>query len=141
MNRDITIKRFGLGIAAVALVASMGACAGMAQVMSGKSGMTYYTFDKDTPHSGKSACYGMCATNWPPVSASEANGHDFGSITRNDGSHQLTYDGRPLYYFIGDKKPGDRKGDGLKGVWHVVSESEEYEMNTGSSGNGGSGGY
>ncbi len=139
MKRDLIVMRSRRALTLLALVTSMSACAGMGQVMSGPSGMTYYTFDKDVPDSGTSACYGVCAANWPPVPASAAKGGEFGSIARNDGSRQLTYDGRPLYYFVGDKQRGDRKGDGLKGVWHVVSVIEEYD--SGSGGNGGSGGY
>ena len=83
-------------------------------------GMTVYTFDKDTAHSGKSACNGPCAKLWPPVAPVGAPGAPYSSITREDGSAQLAYEGRPLYLYEQDKKPGDRNGDNFKDIWHVV---------------------
>lgn len=85
------------------------------------TGMTLYTFDKDP--AGASACAGDCAKNWPPLTAAaEAQpSGDFGLITRDDGSQQWTYKGKPLYYWAKDLKPGDRTGDGVKGVWHLAA--------------------
>lgn len=102
-----------------------------------RSGMTLYTFDKDEPGSGESACYGSCAENWPPVPASAASGEAFGSITRDDGMRQLTYEGSPVYYYAGDSAPGDMNGAGLGGVWHVIESAEggdAYGSGGGSSG-------
>ncbi|TFW27652.1 COG4315 family predicted lipoprotein [Massilia horti] len=85
------------------------------------NGMTVYTFDKDKD--GKSACTGPCAENWPAVKAGDAAlTPPYGSITREDGSKQLTYKGKPLYTFVKDKKPGDKSGDKVKDVWHAVTE-------------------
>lgn len=82
-------------------------------------GMTVYTYDKDQP--GKSACVATCAQNWPPVMATEANPKaPYSVITREDGGKQLAHQGKPLYTFVKDKKEGDRSGDGVGGVWHVV---------------------
>lgn len=84
------------------------------------SGMTLYTFDKDT--SGVSTCYGGCAGSWPPFIAAagaSADG-DFTLVERKDGAAQWAYKGQPLYYWAGDSKPGDTSGDGVGGVWHVV---------------------
>ena len=87
-------------------------------------GRTLYFFAKD--YNGSSACYGACAEKWPvfyvenPKIGPGLNPKDFGVITRRDGSKQLTYRGWPLYYFAGDKKPGDINGDGVKGVWFVA---------------------
>ncbi|WP_428774511.1 COG4315 family predicted lipoprotein [Vibrio sp.] len=89
----------------------------------GANGMTLYTFDKDTADSGKSMCNGSCATYWPPLSASSeatASG-DFSIISRDDGSKQWAYKGKPLYYWSKDQKPGDTTGDGFKGIWHQVN--------------------
>lgn len=89
-------------------------------VLTDAKGMTLYTYDKD--EGGKSACYDACATNWPPVLAekgAKAEG-DYGLTERKDGTMQWTYDGKPLYLWIKDTKPGDMTGDGMKGVWHVV---------------------
>ena len=84
--------------------------------------MTLYTFDNDT--NGTSTCYDACATNWPPFIATSGDmmGKPWTKITRKDGKQQWAYDGKPLYYFIGDKAAGDENGNGLKGVWHVISK-------------------
>jgi len=85
-------------------------------------GMTVYTFDKDA--GGKSMCNGDCAKNWPPMMApagAKAEGK-WTVIKRDDGMMQYAYDGKPLYTFMKDEKPGEMKGDGMKEVWHVVHE-------------------
>jgi predicted lipoprotein with Yx(FWY)xxD motif len=86
-------------------------------------GMTVYTFDKDTANSGKSACSGGCAANWPAVQAGDATlAAPYSAITREDGSKQLAYKGKPLYTFVKDKKPGDKAGDKAMNAWHVVTD-------------------
>lgn len=91
-------------------------------VLTDAKGMTLYTFDRDaTP--GKSACNGPCATNWPPLMAGamESGSGDWTVITRDDGSKQWAYKGKPLYGWTKDTKPGDTTGDGfLNGAWHVA---------------------
>jgi predicted lipoprotein with Yx(FWY)xxD motif len=84
------------------------------------NGMTLYTFDKDEPN--KSNCYDDCAQNWPPLMA-EANAQPEGEWTiveRTDGTRMWAYDGKPLYLWAKDTKPGDVTGDGVGGVWHVA---------------------
>ncbi|WP_374369250.1 hypothetical protein [Dongia sp.] len=83
-------------------------------------GMTLYTFDKDT--TGKSACNGECATAWPPLlaDANAAPAGDYSVITRDDGAKQWAYQGKPLYTWVKDMKPGDITGDNFKDIWHVV---------------------
>jgi predicted lipoprotein with Yx(FWY)xxD motif len=91
-------------------------------VLVGKKGMTLYTFDKDDAGSGKSVCNDKCAVNWPPLKAakgSKASG-DYSIITRDDGTMQWSFKGKPLYYWLKDAKPGDKTGDGVNGVWHIV---------------------
>ena len=91
-------------------------------VLTGPKGMTLYTFDKDMAGSGKSACNGKCAANWPPMVADEmaqASG-DYSIIRRDDGSKQWVFKGKPLYYWIKDSKPGDRTGDGFNKVWQLA---------------------
>lgn len=84
-------------------------------------GMTVYTYAKDS--AGKSACAGKCAENWPPVMATDAKATgDYSTITRDDGTKQLAYKGKPLYTFIKDKKPGDKTGDKVMDAWHVVTD-------------------
>jgi predicted lipoprotein with Yx(FWY)xxD motif len=85
------------------------------------SGMTLYTFDKDAP--GRSNCYGDCAQNWPPYTASvraKASGNGLSIIKRSDGTRQWAKDGAPLYLWVGDTVPGDTTGDGVGGVWHIA---------------------
>lgn len=91
------------------------------KVLTNDSGMTLYVFDKDS--AGKSACNGPCASNWPPLmaSASSMAMGDYTVITRDDGSKQWAYKGRPLYTWHNDKAPGDITGDGfLNGAWHIA---------------------
>ena len=86
------------------------------------SGMTLYTFDRDAAGSAKSACNGPCAALWPPaMAAADAKPDgDFSIVTRDDGSKQWAYKGKPVYTYSADKKPGDTTGDHFKDVWHVV---------------------
>ena len=86
-------------------------------------GMTVYTFDKDVAGSGKSACKGPCAQNWPAVKAGDAPlAEPYSVIVREDGTRQLAYHGKPLYTFVKDKKAGEREGDKKMNVWHVVTD-------------------
>ena len=94
-------------------------------VLTGATGMTLYTFDKDTAGSGKSVCNGPCATNWPPLMAADmAKPYgEYTVISRDDGKKQWAYKGKPLYFWVKDQKPGDKTGDGfLNGAWHVAKE-------------------
>ncbi len=86
------------------------------------TGMTLYTFDKDASGSGKSACNGPCAANWPPLMAAPdaKPGGDYTIVTRDDGGRQWAHKGKPLYLWVKDAKPGDRTGDGFNNVWHVA---------------------
>lgn len=91
-------------------------------VLATPAGATLYTFDKDTAGSGKSACNGQCATNWPPLAAQAADSGagDWTIVTRDDGSRQWAFKGQPLYTYAKDAKPGDTTGDGKGNVWHLV---------------------
>ncbi|AKP91717.1 COG4315 family predicted lipoprotein [Achromobacter ruhlandii] len=89
-------------------------------VLVNSAGMTLYTFDKDAV--GKSACNDQCAKIWPPVTAAadaKASG-DLSIITRDDGSKQWAYKGKPVYLYAKDAKPGDKTGDNFKDVWHAA---------------------
>ncbi len=89
-------------------------------VLADAKGMTLYTFDKDS--AGKSTCNGKCAENWPILKAS-AEAKTMGKwsvIKRDDGNLQWAYEGKPLYGWVKDQKPGDTTGDGVNGVWHVA---------------------
>jgi predicted lipoprotein with Yx(FWY)xxD motif len=95
------------------------------------SGRALYMWDAD--RSGSSTCYQDCAVAWPPLTVTDhavaGPGVDaalIGSITRTDGSTQVTYGGWPLYYFASDAKAGDLTGQGNTGfgaVWWVISPS------------------
>jgi predicted lipoprotein with Yx(FWY)xxD motif len=108
------------GLAAVAC----GAFAADTKVLTAANGMTLYIFDKDLP--GKSNCNGNCAAVWPPVAVEAvAAGTEIGAIGRDDGSKQATFQGKPLYLYAADQKPGDRLGDGSGNVWHALSPGGE----------------
>lgn len=92
-------------------------------VLIGPTGMTLYTFARDTTGSGKSVCNAQCATNWPPLIAPEAAKPmgGYSVVVRDDGKKQWAYKGQPLYYWAKDAKAGDRSGDGmLQGAWKVA---------------------
>jgi predicted lipoprotein with Yx(FWY)xxD motif len=115
----------GALVAASVALAQSAAPAKIADTSKGKAlvdakGMTLYTFDRDT--TGKSACNGQCAQNWPPLMAAanaSASG-DWSVVTRDDGSKQWAYKGKPLYLWVKDTKPGEVTGDGVNNVWHVA---------------------
>lgn len=94
-------------------------------------GMTVYVFDSDTQGGDSSSCEGACATNWPAVTTDsdapvvEGVTGEIGTITGVDGATQVTLDGWPLYYFAGDSAAGDVNGQGVNGVWWVVSPAGE----------------
>jgi predicted lipoprotein with Yx(FWY)xxD motif len=117
MNALIT--RAAGAMAAALLMAGSAAAAGM---VTAKNGMTLYTFDKDA--GGMPSCYADCAKKWPPylgmAHAKSAKGWTM--VKRTGGKMQWVYDGKPVYMYAGDKKKGDMTGDGIGGVWHIVTE-------------------
>jgi predicted lipoprotein with Yx(FWY)xxD motif len=90
-----------------------------------KDGRTLYLFTKDSEN--KSVCYAGCANAWPPLLVGSGDptldgiGGTLGVTVRNDGNRQVTYGGKPLYYFASDTAPGDTKGQGVGSVWYVVA--------------------
>jgi predicted lipoprotein with Yx(FWY)xxD motif len=120
---------------------------GGATVLTSSKGFTLYSFAPDT--SSTSQCNGACAQNWPPVhgpvTAATVTG-TFSTIKRSDGSTQATFDGHPLYTFVGDTAPGQAKGNGLNaagGLWHEITTSGTAALApaAGSSSSSGSGGF
>jgi predicted lipoprotein with Yx(FWY)xxD motif len=124
-------------------------------VLTDSAGKTLYRFALDTP--GKSACTGTCLQYWPIVvapatlpSSVEGVTAALGSITRADGTKQLTVTGYPMYTYVGDKDPGMTSGQGLNlsgGLWWAVSPDGAQVTKapsspaTGGGGYGGGGGY
>jgi predicted lipoprotein with Yx(FWY)xxD motif len=91
-------------------------------------GRTLYAFTKDK--GDQSACSGDCATNWPALTGTATAGTGaqaalLSTAMQANGSSQVTYGGKPLYYFAGDAKPGDTKGQGLGSVWFAVTADGE----------------
>jgi predicted lipoprotein with Yx(FWY)xxD motif len=97
-------------------------------VLTNARGFTLYSFAPDTP--ATSTCYGSCAAYWPPVTGTAAASPGLpgaiAAITRTGGARQLTYNGHPLYTYIGDSAPGQANGNNLNlngGLWHEVTVS------------------
>lgn len=91
-------------------------------VLVGPNDMTLYTFEKDVAGSGKSACNGPCAANWPPLLATESDkpSDDYTLIVRDDGKKQWAVKGKPLYFWSKDSKHGDKTGDGVLKLWQTA---------------------
>lgn len=99
--------------------------AGDATVLTDAKGLTVYWFAPDTP--ARSNCNGSCAAYWPPVAGTPSAGAGvtgrLGTVKRSDGSTQATYDGHPLYTYVGDSAPGQATGNNLNlngGLWHEI---------------------
>ncbi|MGW2369887.1 hypothetical protein ACWCZ5_30465 [Streptomyces sp. NPDC001667] len=112
-------------------------------IVTDAKGFTLYRFDKDTPKPSVSNCSGSCAATWPPAAAGgqvTLKGIDkslVSTVTRADGSKQLTLGGWPLYRYAPDTKPGDTKGQGIAGTWFASDpQGRKAQANT-----GGGGGY
>ena len=120
-------------------------------VVTNSKGMTLYWFVPDTSTASK--CTGSCSTYWPPVTGPVTAGSGvtgtLGVITRPDGTMQATYDGHPLYTYVGDTAAGQAKGNGQNlsgGLWYemTVSGAKPAVGTTGSTSSastGGGGGY
>ena len=122
-----------LAVPGIATAADAGVVAGRAigthgtLLVATKNDMTLYTFDKDVAGSGVSSCTGGCVTTWPPLTVSAGETPtggggvtgSLGTITRADsGAIQVTYDGKPLYFFASDAAPGDTNG--IYANWRAV---------------------
>lgn len=101
----------------------------LGNILVSASGMSVYTYTKDTPNSNTSACTGACLANWPAVTVAQGTQPTLspnitgtlGTFTRSDtNATQVTYDGWPVYFFHADAKPGDTKGQGLFNSWFVI---------------------
>jgi len=125
------IKTLALAASAATMIVASG-CANMyapaapAMLTGGAlvapNGMTLYTFDKDAAGSGKSTCNGPCAALWPPaMAAADAKPEgELTLVTRDDGTKQWAYKGKPVYLYAADKKPGEMAGDKFRDMWHII---------------------
>jgi predicted lipoprotein with Yx(FWY)xxD motif len=126
MVRKLVFLAFALGLTACSSISSMMTTRPPAMVSNGvlvgPGGMTLYTFDRDVAGTGKSACLGPCATNWPPLMATPDAKPvgDWTILTRDDSTRQWAFKGQPLYYWSKDAKPGDRTGDGFNNLWKLA---------------------
>ena len=95
-------------------------------VLANDHGLTLYYYTADKRGSGTSVCTGGCATAWPPLAAPVKAPAGvrlpgkLGVITRPGGFKQVTLNGYPLYFYIGDKTAGQVTGNGIGGAWHVI---------------------
>jgi predicted lipoprotein with Yx(FWY)xxD motif len=95
------------------------------------SGRALYLWTPD--NKTRSLCSGACAAAWPPLTVNAAptagigaTASDLGTISRSDGTKQVTYAGHPLYYFSGDMAAGQTNGEGSNGFgapWYLVAPS------------------
>jgi len=98
----------------------------LGQILVDSNGMTLYVNKSDSATT--SDCSDACAQNWPPLmstSDQEATldqgvSGQLGQLARADGTTQVTFNGRPLYYYKGDQNPGETSGQGIGGMWSVV---------------------
>ncbi len=117
--------------AATAYVVGSATRGSFGKVLVDHSGATLYRYTPDG--TGKSTCIGGCAAVWPPLTLPAGTttvaagagipAGDLGTITRSDGTHQVTYKGMPLYTYAADTSPGETNGQGVGGTWYVVSVS------------------
>ena len=103
----------------------------LGEIVVDADGMTVYMFDNDTQGGDASTCEGQCAANWPAVTtdsddpAVEGVTGEVGTITGVDGETQVTLNGWPIYYYAGDSAAGDTNGQGVNGVWWVLTPAGE----------------
>jgi len=100
-----------------------------------QSGFALYYFTDDGSENGASACYGDCASKWPPFYAQPITAPDslrtvdLATITRSDGSKQTTFKGWPLYLYSRDEAAGDVFGNGQEdNRWHVVNPQDQPQL-------------
>ncbi|GAA4561843.1 hypothetical protein GCM10023176_01360 [Micromonospora coerulea] len=106
----------------------------MGQVVTDQDGWVLYRFDKDSADPPSSNCVDKCAQVWPPAltdgnpQVQGVSDDKVGTVTRQDGTRQITIGGWPVYRYIGDKKPGQWKGQGVGGTWFVVDPNGKKNL-------------
>jgi predicted lipoprotein with Yx(FWY)xxD motif len=137
-----------VGTASGATTITTASASGGPSFLTDGSGRAVYLFAKDTGMA--STCSGPCSSAWPAVTTTgaataggSAKASDLGTITRADGTTQVTYDGHPLYYFSGDSGPGTATGQGINGFgakwWLVAPTGSDVTASVSSFTVGGSG--
>ena len=142
----MALRALRMRLAAVALVTGLAVAVGVAnaalvsvhstqntalgKILVSASGRTLYHDSLEKQNLVK--CTGACAAEWPPlviaagakpVAGAGVTASMLGTVKRSDGKLQVTYGGKPLYLFSGDKKAGDVKGQGTGGIWHALTPS------------------
>jgi predicted lipoprotein with Yx(FWY)xxD motif len=107
------------------------AMSGLGSVLTDAKGRTLYLFTRDSGNTP--SCTGACTSVWPPLTSSTAaqvgtgaSASLLGTVSNAGGRQQVTYNGHPLYYYVGDVNPGDTNGEQLDqfgGLWYAVSPS------------------
>ncbi|SBT36949.1 COG4315 family predicted lipoprotein [Micromonospora auratinigra] len=106
----------------------------MGNVVTDQNGWVLYRFDKDSADPPQSNCVDKCAQVWPPAltdgnpQLQGVSDDKVGTVTRQDGTRQITIGGWPVYRYIGDKKPGQWKGQGVGGTWWVVDQNGKKNL-------------
>ncbi|MGW0734968.1 SCO0930 family lipoprotein [Streptomyces sp. NPDC002851] len=119
----------------------------LGKVVTDGEGFTLYRFDEDSADPPTATCAGDCAKAWPVVAADGAKpppGVDkslLSSVTRDDGTKQLTVGGWPMYRYAEDKKPGDAKGQGVSGTWYAAAPDGKKAAPAKADEGGGAAGY
>jgi predicted lipoprotein with Yx(FWY)xxD motif len=108
-------------------------------IVTDNQGRTLYAWTQDTSSTG--TCTGSCAQTWPPALTSGTpqggtgiTASMIGTSARSDGGTQVTYNGHPLYWFSGDKNPGDTNGQGVAGKWFTVTPDGKLNQAGGAGG-------
>ena len=123
-------------LAQAAPTVTAGGNAELGDFLVGDNGFTLYIFTKDEP--GVSVCSGPCEQLWPPLTvgagvtptAGDGVPGELGVTERDDGTRQITYNDRPLYFFSNDSAPGDTDGQGFVGRWFVAAAAGEQQTTT-----------
>jgi predicted lipoprotein with Yx(FWY)xxD motif len=133
----------GLALLALPLLAQeeytvgLGSSDELGSFLVGPNGMTVYSFMPDPI--GKSVCNGKCAENWPPLTVESADAEltadeevpgTLSTITRDDGTFQVAYNGIPLYYWKNDKAAGDTTGNYVGRIWFIIPPATVYAQRT-----------
>ena len=107
----------------------------LGQILTGENGLTLYEFDKDASKPPASNCNGSCATTWPAATGNPQSLTLYGvtpsligSVTRQDGTQQLTYDDHPLYYYFEDTAPGQALGEGISSLWYALAPNGQKAL-------------